>query len=89
MGAYIRLVAKSDKGCSPLSECSLDSFANSILSNYARLLTQSESLYYGTITCDVAALEIVEEATTLTYESREGTLSAMVLAVLLHVLGKV
>ena len=54
-----------------------------------RLLAQTQSLDDGAVALNVTRLQIVEEATTLTYESREGTLSAMVLAVLLHVLGEV
>ena len=54
-----------------------------------RLLTQAESFDNCTIAVDVAALQVVEQGATLTYETRQGTLGAVVLAVLLHVLGQV
>ena len=53
------------------------------------LLTQTECLDDCTVAVDVAALEVVEQRTALTYETGEGTLGAVVLAVLLHVLRKV
>lgn len=53
------------------------------------LLTQPQSLDDSTIAVDVALLQVVEEGTTLTNQTGQGTLGAVVLAVLLHVLGKV
>ena len=54
-----------------------------------RLLTQAESFDNCTIAVDVASLQVVEQGATLTYETGQGTLGAVVLAVLLHVLGQV
>ena len=53
------------------------------------LLTQTQSLNNSTVAVDVALLQIVQKGTTLTYETSQGTLGAVVLAVLLHVLGEV
>ena len=53
------------------------------------LLTQAESFDNCTIAVDVAALQVVEQGATLTNETSQGTLGAVVLAVLLHVLGQV
>ncbi len=53
------------------------------------LLTQAQSLHDSTVAGYVAALQVVEEGTTLAYETGQGTLGAVVLAVLLHVLGEV
>ena len=53
------------------------------------LLTQTQSLNDSTVAVDVALLQVVQEGTTLTYETGQGTLGAVVLAVLLHVLGEV
>ena len=55
----------------------------------AFLLAQAQSFHDGTIAFDVARLQILQKATTLTYEARQCTLRAVVLAVLLHVLGQV
>ena len=53
-----------------------------------RLFTQAESFDNCTIAVDVARLQIVKQGTTLTYETCQGTLCAVVLAVLLHVLSQ-
>ena len=53
------------------------------------LLTQTQSLYDGTVAVDVALLQVVQEGTTLTYQAGQSALGAVVLAVLLHVLGEV
>ena len=53
------------------------------------LLTQTQSLDDSTVAVDVAGLQIVEECATLTYETSERTLGAVVLAILLHVLSEV
>ena len=53
------------------------------------LLTQTQSLDDGTVASDIALLQVVEEGTTLTYETSQSTLGAVVLTVLLHVLGEV
>ena len=53
------------------------------------LLTQTQSLDDGTVASDIALLQIVEEGTTLTYETCQSALGAVVLTVLLHVLGEV
>ena len=53
------------------------------------LLTQTQCLDDSTVTVDVAALEIVEQRTTLTNQTCQRTLGAVVLAVLLHVLCKI
>ena len=53
------------------------------------LLTQTQSLNDSTVAVDVALLQVVQEGTTLTYKTGQGTLGAVVLAVLLHVLGEV
>lgn len=53
------------------------------------LLAQTQSLDDGAVALNVTRLQIVEQATTLTYEACERTLGAVVLAVLLHVLGEV
>ena len=53
------------------------------------LLMQTQSLNDSTVAVDVALLQVVQEGTTLTYETSQGTLGAVVLAVLLHVLGEV
>ena len=54
-----------------------------------RLFTQAESFDNCTIAGDVAALQVVEQGATLTNQTSEGTLGAVVLAVLLHVLSQV
>ena len=53
------------------------------------LLTQTQSLHDGTIAIDVAGLQIVQKGTTLTYQTSQGTLGAVVLTVFLHVLRQV
>ena len=53
------------------------------------LLSQTESLDDGTVAVDVAALEVVQEGAALADKTGEGTLGAVVLAVLLHVLSEV
>ena len=52
------------------------------------LFTQAESFDDGTIAIDVAALQVVEQGATLTDKTSQGTLRAVVLAVLLHVFGQ-
>ena len=54
-----------------------------------RLFTQAESFDDSTIASDVAALEVIKQGATLTNQTCEGTLGAVVLTVLLHVLGEV
>ena len=54
-----------------------------------RLLTQAESFDDSTIASNIACLQVVEQGTTLTNQTCQSTLSAVVLAVLLHVLGEV
>lgn len=70
-----------------MEECSFR--VSSLVSRAARLLTQTQCLDDSTIAIDIAALQIVEETATLTYETSQSTLCAVVLAVLLHVLGEV
>ena len=74
-----------EKAANPLRECSLCSFPAVL----RRLFTQAESFDDCTIASDVAALKVVEQGATLTNQTCEGTLGAVVLAVLLHVLSEV
>lgn len=67
-----------------MEECSFR--VSSLVSRAARLLTQTQCLDDSTIAIDIAALQIVEETATLTYETSQSTLCAVVLTVLLHVL---
>ena len=53
------------------------------------LLTQTQGLDDSAVAVDIALLQVVEQGATLTYQSREGTLCAVVLAVLFHVLSEV
>ena len=53
------------------------------------LLTQTQSLHDSTVAVDVARLQIVEQRATLTYQTGQSTLGAVVLTVLLHVLRQV
>ena len=52
----------------------------------SELLTESESLDYGTVAVDVLLLEVREETTALTYELHEGAVCGVVLVVGLNVL---
>ena len=74
-----------EKAANPLRECSLCSFPAEL----RRLFTQAESFNDSTIAIDVAALQVVEQGATLADQTCQGTLGAVVLAVLLHVLGEV
>ena len=53
------------------------------------LLTQPQSLNDSTVAVDIALLQVVQKGTTLTYETGQSALGAVILAVLLHVLGEV
>jgi hypothetical protein len=53
------------------------------------LSTQSKTLDERTVAVDVYALEVSEEATTLTYEKQQATTAVVVVLVLLEVLGEV
>ena len=53
------------------------------------LLTQTESLNYGTIALDILTLEVAEQTTTLTYELHERAVGNVVLVVCLYMLCKV
>ena len=72
------------KAALPVWACSLCSFPAEPLV----LFTQAESFDDCTIAGDVAALEVIKQGATLTNQTRESTLGAVVLAVLLHVLGE-
>ena len=73
-----------EKAANPLRECSLCSFPAVL----RRLFTQAESFDDRTIAGDVACLQVIEQGTTLTNQTCESTLGAVVLTVLLHVLGE-
>ena len=53
------------------------------------LLTQTQSLDDGTVAIDVASLQVVQQSAALADQAGQGTLGAVVLAVLLHVLSQV
>ena len=53
------------------------------------LLTQAQSFHDGAVAVDVVALQVVQKAAALTYQTCQGALGAVVLAVLLHVLRQV
>ena len=54
-----------------------------------KLFTQAESFDNCTIAVDVASLQVVEQGATLADQTCQGTLGAVVLTVLLHVLSQV
>ena len=54
----------------------------------SELLTESESLDYGTVAVDVLLDKVVKQATTLTYKHLQGAFSCMVLMILLQVSSK-
>ena len=54
-----------------------------------RLLTKVESLDDSAVALDVNLLQVHKQLTTLTYETQQRTLCAVVVTVALHVLGKV
>ena len=59
------------------------------LSFFVKLLTDTELFDNCTITLDVFCLQVIQHATTLTYQSGQGALRTEVLTVVLQVLGQV
>ena len=54
-----------------------------------KLLTQAKSLDDSTITVDIAFLQVVQQSTTLTYQSCQCSFSAIIFSVELKVLSQV
>ena len=62
-----------------------------VLPSFCRtiLLTKVERLDNRAVTLDINLLQVHEQLTTLTHEAQQRTLCAVVVAIALHVLGKV
>jgi len=54
-----------------------------------RLFADTESFDDSSVTLNIYSFEVVEQLTTFTYQTKQRTLGAVVVAVLFHVLGKV
>ena len=53
------------------------------------LLTQTEFFNDSTVSFDIAALQVVQQRTALTYQSCQSSFSAIIFSVELHVLSQV